>query len=60
MYLINELKRGKDVAWPTMMEDVARNVGSGRKSDFDDYIFPHKNLGAIFIKAYKQAMGSEG
>lgn len=60
MYLINELKRGKDVAWPTMMEDVARNVGSGRKSDFDDYIFPHKNLGAIFIKAYKQAMGGEG
>lgn len=59
MYLINELKRGKDVAWPTMMEDVARNVVSHRRGDFDDYIFPHKNLGAIFIKAYKRALAAE-
>lgn len=59
MYLINELKRGKDVAWPTMMEDVARNVASSRRGDFDDYIFPHKNLGAIFIKAYKRALEAE-
>jgi hypothetical protein len=60
MYLINELKRGKDVVWPDMMDDVAKNVGAGRKSDFDDYIFPHRNLGAIFIKAYKRAMEGEG
>ncbi|MCU0387766.1 MAG: hypothetical protein MUE71_04065 [Chitinophagaceae bacterium] len=59
MYLINELKRGKDVAWPTMMDDVAKNVGAGRKGDFDDYIFPHRNLGAIFIKAYRLAMEGE-
>jgi hypothetical protein len=25
--------------------------------EFDDYIPPYKNLGAIFIKAYKIAMG---
>lgn len=56
MYLINELKKGKDVVWPAMMDDVAGRVGAGRKNDFDDYIFPHKNLGAIFIKAYKKAM----
>jgi len=56
MYLINELKKGKDVIWPLMMDDVAGRVGAGRKNDFDDYIFPHKNLGAIFIKAYKRAM----
>lgn len=60
MYLINELKRGKDVAWPAMMEDVAKNVGEGRKSDFEDYIFPHRNLGAIFIKAYRKAMEEGG
>jgi hypothetical protein len=62
MYLINELKRGRDVIWPEMMNDVAKNVGEGRKSDFDDYIFPHRNLGAIFIKAYRKAMeeGGEG
>jgi len=56
MYLINELKRGRDVVWPSMMEDVGKSVGAGRKSDFEDYIFPHKNLGAIFIKAYRKAM----
>jgi hypothetical protein len=56
MYLINELKRGRDVVWPAMMEDVGKNVGAGRKNDFEDYIFPHKNLGAIFIKAYRKAM----
>jgi len=60
MYLINELKKGKDVAWPAMMEDVAKNVGEGRKSDFEDYIFPHRNLGAIFIKAYRKAMEEGG
>jgi len=26
---------------------------------FDDYIPPYKNLGAIFIKAYKKEMGGE-
>jgi hypothetical protein len=29
------------------------------KEGFQDYIPPHKNLGAIFIKAYKMAMGEE-
>lgn len=59
MYLINELKRGRDVAWPTMMNDVSKNVGQGMKTDFEDYIFPHQNLGAIFIKAYRRAMSQE-
>ncbi len=26
---------------------------------FDDYIPPYKNLGVIFIKAYRKAMGEE-
>lgn len=60
MYLINELKKGKDVVWPVMMDDVAKSVGEGRKTDFDDYIFPHRNLGAIFIKAYRKAMEGGG
>jgi hypothetical protein len=28
------------------------------KDRFDDYIPPYKNLGAIFIKAYRKAMGN--
>jgi hypothetical protein len=26
---------------------------------FEDYIPPYKNLGALYIKAYKKAMGEE-
>ncbi len=59
MYLINELKKGRDVAWPAMMEDVSKTIGTGMKNDFEDYIFPHQNLGAIFIKAYQKAMAPE-
>jgi len=29
------------------------------KEKFDDYIPPYKNLGAIFIKAYRKAMGED-
>jgi hypothetical protein len=28
------------------------------KGMFDDYIPPHKNLGAIFIKAYRKMLSS--
>jgi hypothetical protein len=30
---------------------------AGKIEGFEDYIPPYKNLGAIFIKAYKSAMG---
>jgi hypothetical protein len=33
---------------------------AGKVEGFDDYIPPYRNLGAIFIKAYKIAMGDEG
>ena len=34
-------------------------AGNG-KEGFQDYIPPHKNLGAIFIKAYKSQDGRKG
>ncbi len=54
--LLNEkLRTGNNVDWiPFWKEFKAR---AGKTEGFDDYIPPHKNLGAIFIKAYKNAMG---
>ncbi|MGV3767172.1 MAG: hypothetical protein ACO1NW_13655 [Chitinophagaceae bacterium] len=54
---INECVRsGKNIEWISMWGDLASRVKDER---FEDYIPPHKNLGAIFIKAYKKAMGEE-
>ena len=37
-----------------------RFAGDTRNRElFSDYVPPHKNLGAIFIKAYKQIMKDE-
>jgi hypothetical protein len=49
---------GKDIEWLPMwqeLEERFRNDPAG-KEKFDDYIPPYKNLGAIFIKAYRKAM----
>ncbi|MES2645617.1 MAG: hypothetical protein V4717_01985 [Bacteroidota bacterium] len=54
-YLIENLKVGKDIQWPTMMETVAKGISSAKQEGYDDYVFPHRNLGALFIKAFKIA-----
>jgi hypothetical protein len=59
-YLIDQLKTGKDVIWPVMMSEVAGRISAAKKEGYDDYIFPHKNLGALFIKAYRRAIAGEG
>jgi hypothetical protein len=54
----NTLIAGKDIEWLSMwreLEERFRNDPAG-KEKFDDYIPPYKNLGAIFIKAYRKAM----
>ncbi|MDQ6609347.1 MAG: hypothetical protein M3Y85_05960 [Bacteroidota bacterium] len=57
--LLNEkLRTGNNIEWiPFWKEFKAK---AGKTEGFDDYIPPHKNLGAIFIKAYKNAMGDSG
>lgn len=59
MDLLNEkLRTGSNIDWmPFWTEFRAK---AGKVDGFDDYIPPYKNLGAIFIKAYKIAMGEEG
>lgn len=51
---INETVRsGQSIEWMKMWNELSARVKDER---FQDYIPPHKNLGAIFIKAYKKAM----
>ena len=59
-YLIENLKNGHDIQWPVMMDSVGKGISSGKQEGYDDYVFPHRNLGALFIKAYKIAAKQEG
>ena len=51
----NTLRAGKNIDWRQMWTDLGTlftKEGKDKKDLFDDYIPPHKNLGALFIKAY--------
>jgi len=54
--LNEQLLAGKDINWINMWKDL--NVYFEKKKDvmekFSDYVPPYKNLGAIFIKAYRR------
>ncbi len=50
------LRQGKDLNWPTMWQNLASRFNGQTKEKFEDYVPPHKNLGAIFIMAYNKAM----
>ncbi len=58
-YLNDQLKMGKDISWPGMMQDVSNRLRAAMQRDYEDYVFPHQNLGALMIKAYKTAMATE-
>ena len=54
----NTLRAGKDIDWRNMwnnLEILFTKAGRDKKDLFDDYIPPHKNLGALFLKAYSRA-----
>jgi hypothetical protein len=54
--LMNEkLRNGNGIDWIPFWKEFGQVVTD--KEGFQDYIPPHKNLGAIFIKAYKTQMG---
>jgi hypothetical protein len=57
----NTLLAGKDIEWLSMWRelDASFQHDPAAREKFDDYIPPYKNLGAIFIKAYRKAMGDE-
>ncbi|HVU54403.1 MAG TPA: hypothetical protein VHD83_05080 [Puia sp.] len=57
----NTLLAGKDIEWLPMWRELSAKFQNdpAAKEKFDDYIPPYKNLGAIFIKAYRKAMDDE-
>jgi len=58
--LNEDLLKGEDVDWITMWHDLGESFS--KKPDvmerFADYVPPYKNLGAIFIKAYRKLMNN--
>jgi len=54
--LMEKVRTGNNIDWIPFWEELEKKV---KVEGFEDYIPPYKNLGAIFIKAYKRAMGDE-
>lgn len=52
------LLSGRNIDWLPMWRDLGRQFNGGSREKFDDYIPPYKNLGAIFIKAYRRAISA--
>ena len=52
------IRQGKDVDWQLLWNDLGTAVKDNPKAyeRYLDYIPPHKNLGAIFIKTYNKMM----
>jgi hypothetical protein len=58
MDMLNEkLRTGSNIDWIPFWKEFRGKAG--KIEGFEDYIPPHKNLGAIFIKAYKSQMGED-
>lgn len=56
--ITGRLRLGKDLVWEDVWKTVQAKMKADYKEKFDDYIPPHKNLGAIFIMAYDNAWNS--
>jgi len=52
----NILLNGHNIDWLPMWKDLGKQFLGDSREKFEDYIPPYKNLGAIFIKAYRKAM----
>ncbi|RPD48212.1 hypothetical protein [Paracnuella aquatica] len=55
--LTEKMRNGNNIDWIPFWNEFKRTAGGAE--GFEDYIPPHKNLGAIFIKAYRTSMGEE-
>jgi hypothetical protein len=56
-HINDDLRAGRNIDWISTWKDLSAQFPSGdAKERFDNYIPPHKNLGALFIKAYNRAM----
>jgi hypothetical protein len=57
--LNDHIRNGKNIEWITFWEQVKLAVKQDPKGSelIKDYVPPHKNLGALFIKAYRKISG---
>lgn len=55
--IVEQLRQGKDLNWPALWKVIGRSVS--HQEYFDDYVPPYKNLGAVFIMAYKKEQMNE-
>ncbi|HTD94782.1 MAG TPA: hypothetical protein VK644_13250 [Chitinophagaceae bacterium] len=54
--LTEKLRNGNNIDWISFWKEFKSKASV---EGFEDYIPPYKNLGAIFIKAYKKSMGED-
>ncbi len=54
--LTDKIREGNNIDWIPFWQELDNMVVA---KEFEDYIPPYKNLGALFIKAYKIAIGEE-
>lgn len=52
LQIAETLRQGKDLNWPNLWQSLSKTLGNNDL--FNDYVPPHKNLGALFIMAYKR------
>jgi len=61
--LLNEiseaLRLGQSLNWPSLWKKMSNQYKAQLKESFNDYVPPHKNLGAIFIMAYQKKISQE-
>ena len=56
-HINDDLRAGRNIDWISTWKDLSAQFPSGdARERFENYIPPHKNLGALFIKAYNKAM----
>ena len=59
IFQMNEaIRQGKDLDWATLWESIHLKFKGNAEAlqRFNDYIPPHQNLGAIFIKTYRERL----
>ncbi len=55
--IADKLRTGANIQWIPFWQELGKVVTD--KVIFEDYVPPHKNLGALFIKAYRKVMGED-
>lgn len=55
--IVDDLNQGKDLNWPALWKYFGASLP---KEYFDEYVPPHKNLGAVLIMAYNKMIDNEG